>query len=205
MIKAGGKLREICIKCVVRGSVSCFFIYSQSWLYTTPNCLRISSSSSASSRESSWDMVVLSFSPKGKGNTRRDGSNHNVSSFPNDIYNYHHPCFWRHLVEGLCTTTPYFGGDKYLWADTVGPPPLHNASLCCSGSYEVNKVLAEGIWSPCHSPLKMLGTTCVLESVKKIYITIFTMIHKVELRVVKHTAQSIPPSILALQLQLIWL
>ena len=34
-----------------------------SWLYTTPICLRTSSSTSASSRESAWDITALSFSP----------------------------------------------------------------------------------------------------------------------------------------------
>lgn len=40
-----------------------FDIYWRSWLYTTPTCLRTSSSSSASRRESAWDITALSFSP----------------------------------------------------------------------------------------------------------------------------------------------
>lgn len=38
-------------------------IHWLSWLYTTPICLRTSSSTSASSRESAWDITALSFSP----------------------------------------------------------------------------------------------------------------------------------------------
>lgn len=38
-------------------------IYWQSWLYTTPTCLRISSSTSASRRESAWGITALSFNP----------------------------------------------------------------------------------------------------------------------------------------------
>lgn len=38
-------------------------IHWQSWLYTTPTCLRISSSTSASRRESAWDITELSLSP----------------------------------------------------------------------------------------------------------------------------------------------
>lgn len=73
-------------------------IYWLSWLYTTPTCLRISSSTSASRRESAWDMTALSFSPAWE--------NHTVTTHTATLQSARLPlrfqCFCCHLVLNVC-------------------------------------------------------------------------------------------------------
>ena len=76
-------------------------IHWLSWLYTTPICLRTSSSTSASSRESAWDITALSFSPTWVNH--RHVRRH--AAYWDSERAIEIQCFWCHPVVCICKTS----------------------------------------------------------------------------------------------------